>query len=104
MQVSTHQGVFVTTVILPSSISPGSYAPSLDCSNGVSGTGALQVNALPGQPTTPAAVPGGAPLTGGGSTSTAMGGPLTTVGIGLLGLGGLGAVVAVRRRKAHSGN
>jgi MYXO-CTERM domain-containing protein len=104
MQASTHQGVFVTTVILPSSISPGSYAPSLDCSNGVSGTGALQVNALPGQPTTPAAVPGGAPLTGGGSTSTAMGGPLSAVGIGLLGLGGLGAVVAVRRRKAHSGN
>jgi MYXO-CTERM domain-containing protein len=104
MQASTHWGVFVTTVTLPLGISPGGYAPSLDCSNGVSGTGALQVNALPVQPTTPAAVPSGAPRTRGGSTSTAMGGPLSAVGAGLLGLGGLGAVVAIRRRKAHSGN
>jgi hypothetical protein len=104
MQASTHQGVFVTTVTLPSSITPGSYAPSLDCSNGLAGTGGLVVNALPSPPATPTAVPSGAPLTGGGSTSTAVGGPLSAVGIGLLGLGGLGVVVAIRRRKAHSGN
>jgi hypothetical protein len=104
MQAATHEGVFVTTVLLPSSISPGTYAPSIDCSNGWSGTATLQVNPLPTQPATPPAVPSGAPLTGGGSTSTATGGPLSAVGIGLLGLGGLGAVIAVRRRKGHSGS
>lgn len=104
MEESTHPGVFVTTVTLPANISPGYYAPSVDCSDGESGTGALQVTAVPTQPATPPAAPSGAPLTGDGSTSTTMGGPLSAVGIGLLGLGGLGAVIVIRRRKANSGN
>jgi hypothetical protein len=48
-------------------------------------------------------VPSGAPVTGDGITSTAVGGPLTAVGVGILGLSGvLGAVYANRRRKANA--
>ncbi len=93
MQASTHAGEFVATVSLPTSISPGTYTPSIDCSNGVSGTATLVVNA----------VPGGAPVTGDGATSTATGGPFTEVGIGLLGLGVLIGAIGIRRRRAGSG-
>lgn len=98
MDPATHAGVFVTTVALPMSISPGSYSPSIDCDNGVSGTASLTVNPLPGpQPTGP-------PMTGDGTTSSAMGGPFTTAGLALLGAGGLAvAVVGVVRRRRRAG-
>jgi hypothetical protein len=97
MEESTHAGEFVTTVDLPASISPGGYGPSIDCSNGVSGTASLAVNPAPGP------VPSGAPLTGDGATSSATGGPFTAAGLGLLAVGGLGvgaAVIRNRRRRA----
>jgi hypothetical protein len=98
MDGSTHAGEFVTAVELPASISPGSYSPSIDCSNRVAGTAALTVNPVPTEPTP---VPSGAPLTGDGTTSSATGGPFTTAGLALLAVGGLavGAVV-IRRRRA----
>jgi hypothetical protein len=84
-------GSFVTTVTLPAGTGAGSYAPSIDCSNGVSGTAALTVRS--------GKIPVGPPVTGDGVTSTATGGPLTAAGIGLLGLSGaLGAAAARRRR------
>jgi hypothetical protein len=84
-------GTYAVDVTLPSGIMAGSYAPSVDCDNGVAGTAALVV------------APSGAPLTGDGTTATATGGPLTTVGLGVAGLGVL--IVggwAVRRRRAES--
>jgi hypothetical protein len=95
MEGSTHAGEFVTTVELPSSISPGGYSPSMDCSNGVSGTAAFTVN--------PGPVPTGAPLTGDGTTSSATGGRFTAAGLGLLAVGGLAvgaAIIRIRRRRA----
>jgi hypothetical protein len=92
MQASTHAGEFVTTVSLPASISPGTYTPAIDCSNGTSGTATLVVNAVP-------VTPSGVPLTGDGATSTTMGGPFGTAGIALVGLGVLLGVIAAFRRK-----
>jgi hypothetical protein len=96
MKTSTHAGVFVTTVDLPASISPGNYSPSIDCDNGVSGTAPLSVNTVPRQPS-------GAPLTGDGATSLAMGGPFATAGLGLLGAGGLAVGVGVIRKRRRGG-
>jgi hypothetical protein len=48
-------------------------------------------------------MPTGAPLTGDGTTSLAMGGPFTTAGLGLLGAGGLAVGVGVIRRRRRSG-
>jgi MYXO-CTERM domain-containing protein len=97
MEASTHKGVFVTGVQLPAGIMPGTYSPSIDCSNGLAGTGTLVVKAA----VTPnVVVPSGAPVTGDGVTSTAMGGPLTAVGVSLLGLSGLAGAFAIRRRRA----
>jgi MYXO-CTERM domain-containing protein len=93
MQPSTHAGEFVTTVGLPTSISPGTYTPAIDCSNGVSGLATLVVHA----------VPGGAPVTGDGTTSTATGGRFPAAGIGLLALGVLVVAIAIRRRRSRSG-
>jgi hypothetical protein len=99
MRGSTHSGEFVTTVDLPTSISPGSYSPSIDCSNGVSGTAALTVNPVPGPQ------PSGPPMTGDGSTSSVMGGPFTTAGLALLAVGGLAVGVGViRKRRAGAGS
>ena len=92
MGPATHKGVFVTTVRLPQSIATGNYAPSIDCSNGMAGTAALKVNS----------VPIGTPVTGDGVTATAVGGPLSVVGVGLLGLAGLAGLLAVRRRAANA--
>ena len=96
MDPGTHAGEFVTTVQLPTSISPGGYSPSIDCSDGTSGTASLTVN--------PAPIPTGAPVTGDGTTSSATGGPFTTAGLALLAVGGLavGAGVIRKRRRAGS--
>ena len=101
MDESTHAGEFVTTVELPASISAGNYSPSVDCSNGVSGTAAFKVSLAPGP------VPSGAPLTGDGTTSSATGGPFTATGLGLLAVGALvvcAAVVRIRRRRPGAGS
>jgi hypothetical protein len=96
MDPGTHAGEFVTVVQLPTSISPGGYSPSIDCSDGTSGTASLTVN--------PAPIPTGAPVTGDGTTSSATGGPFTTAGLALLAVGGLavGAGVIRKRRRAGS--
>ena len=96
MDPGTHAGEFVVAVTLPASISPGGYSPSVDCSDGTSGTASLTVN--------PAAIPTGAPVTGDGTTSSATGGPFTTAGLALLVVGGLavGAGVIRKRRRAGS--
>jgi hypothetical protein len=99
MGSKTESGVFSLSVKLPAGIMAGSYSPSVDCSNGMYGSAVFTVATVK-----PAVVvPSGAPVTGDGITSTAVGGPLTAVGIGILGLGGLaGAVYANRRRKASA--
>jgi MYXO-CTERM domain-containing protein len=83
-------GEFTVTVTLPTSIRPGSYHPSVDCSNGAAGGFAFAVNPVPLQ----------APETGDGATSTQTDTPLVPVGYGLAGLGALAlaAVLALRRR------
>jgi hypothetical protein len=98
----TEAGLFYLTVKLPAGILPGRYSPSVDCSNGMSGTVTFTVaSAKPAVVKPAVVVPSGAPVTGDGITSTAVGGPLTAVGVGILGLSGLfGAVFAIRRRKA----
>lgn len=102
MEASTHKGVFVTSMRVPASTMPGTYSMSVDCSNGISGLASLVVLGKT-KPIPAVVVPTGAPVTGDGVTSTAMGGPLTAVGIGILGLGGLaGAAAAVRRRRANA--
>jgi hypothetical protein len=99
MEKSTHKGVFVSVVKLPATMAAGKYSPSVDCSNGDSGVAAFTVKAAWVKPAV--VVPAGAPVTGDGITSTAVGGPLTAVGIGLLGLSSLaGAFFAIRRRKS----
>jgi hypothetical protein len=93
MQASTHQGEFVATVTLPTTITPGSYSPSIDCDNGVSGIAHFTVNPVPGQ---------GA-KTGDGTTSTATDSTLTAVGLGVAGLGAaLVGLLALRRRRNGS--
>ena len=78
----------VATVVLPSSLAPGTYSPEITCSNGVSATATLTVNAVPGK----------APQTGDGTTSTATNTALANVGYGLLGAGALIGCVMLRRR------
>jgi len=73
---------------LPTDISPGGYSPSIDCyPNGPYGTAYLTVN-----PVSP-------PVTGDGTTVSAMGGPFTGAGLGLLAAGGLGVGVGVLRKR-----
>jgi hypothetical protein len=100
MGPATHKGVFVTTVTIPASTLPGTYSPSIDCSNGLAGTGSVSVRAAYVKPVV--VVPSGAPVTGDGVTSTATGGPLTAAGLGLLGVSGLVGVAAIRRRRANA--
>lgn len=94
MQPSAKAGDFATTVDLPTNIASGTYKPSIDCSNGSSGTATVVVIRAPGATGAPAA----APATGDGATSTAMGGPFEVVGISLLGIGGLAGMIAFGRR------
>ena len=92
MQASSQQNVFVTTVVLPTSLAPGTFNPEIDCSNGVSASATLQVNAVPSP----------APPTGDGATSTTTNGWLTDIGLGLLGVGAVTAGVIVRRHRTGS--
>jgi hypothetical protein len=97
MEASTHKGVFVAVVKLPANIKPGTYSPSVDCGNGMSGTASFTVRAA--APVKPAVVvPSGAPVTGDGVTSTAVGGPLTAAGLGVLGVSSVIGAFALRRR------
>jgi hypothetical protein len=97
---STEGGVFYVSVPLPAGIMPGTYSPSVDCSNGMTGAATLTVKAATVKPNV--VVPTGVPVTGDGVTSTATGGPLTAVGAGLLGVSGLAGAIAIRRRKANA--
>jgi hypothetical protein len=90
-------GKFAVTVDLPTDISPGSYSPSIDCDNQVSGTAELTVNPVP-EPT-----PSGAPVTGDGTTSSATGGPFAAGGLGLLAAGGLAVGAGVLRKRRRAG-
>jgi hypothetical protein len=91
MQAGTHPGEFVVTVTMPNSLSPGSYSPDIDCSNGVSATASVTVSSMPAQ----------APQTGDGTTSTTTNGVLTDVGLGILGIGAALGFVQLRRRAAR---
>jgi hypothetical protein len=92
MQASGQSNMFETTVVLPTTIAPGTYNPDIDCSNGVSAAGTLTVNAVPGP----------APATGDGTTSTATNAALTDVGLGLLGAGSLAGGLVLRKRRSRS--
>lgn len=92
MQASGQTNVFITTVVLPTTLAAGTYSPEVDCSNGVSASATLQVNAVPSP----------APQTGDGTTSTATNSSITDVGFGLLGLGAVVGGVALRRRRPGS--
>jgi hypothetical protein len=81
-------GEFSVTVTLPTSIAPGTYHPSVDCSNGAAGTFAFAVNPVPLR----------APETGDGATATETDTPLVPVGYSLIALGALAGVLALRRR------
>jgi hypothetical protein len=103
MDKSTHKGVFQLSVKVPWGTKAGAYSLSVDCDNDLSGTGTLWVRSGWVKPAVirPAViVPNGAPVTGDGITSTAVGGPLTAVGLGVLGVSSLLGVFALRRRKA----
>jgi hypothetical protein len=92
MQASGQSNMFEVTVVLPTSIAPGTYDPGIDCSNGVTAAGALTVNAVPGQ----------APQTGDGTTSTATNAALTDVGLALVGAGSLAGGLVLRKRRSGS--
>lgn len=92
MQTTSQQNVFIATVVLPTSLAPGTYNPEIDCSNSVSASATLQVNAVPSP----------APETGDGATSTATNGWLTDVGLGLLGVGAVAGGVVLRRHRTGS--
>lgn len=90
---STVPGEFVVTVTLPANIASGRYHPDFDCSNGNAGKVSFAVDPVPKK----------APETGDGTTATATGTPLATIGYALIGLGALtgAGAIAARRRLAH---
>jgi len=90
MQQGSQSNQFQTTVNLPQTIAPGNYSPSVNCNNGVTQTVNIVINAVPGQ----------APQTGDGSTSTATDSALTVAGLVLLGAGAVGGGVVLRRRRS----
>jgi hypothetical protein len=96
----TEGGVFYASVKLPTWIKAGAYSPSVDCDNGKSGTATLWVKTATVKPAV--IVPAGAPVTGDGITSTAVGGPLTAAGLGLLGVSSIIGAFALRRRGSKS--
>ena len=84
--------MFEVTVVLPTNLAPGTYDPGINCSNGVTAAGALTVNAVPGQ----------APQTGDGTTSTATNAVLTEVGLALVGAGSLAGGLVLHKRRSGS--
>jgi hypothetical protein len=92
MQQGSQSDEFLATVVLPTSLAPGTYNPEITCSNGVSASGTLTVNAIPGP----------APQTGDGTTSTATNTTLTDVGLALLGAGALAGGLVLGRRRSGS--
>jgi len=92
MQASTHTNEFVTTVVLPATIKPGTYQPDIDCSNGVTASAAFTVKAVPGV----------APATGDGTTATATDDRLAAIGLALLGLGAVSAALVLTRHRSRS--
>jgi hypothetical protein len=104
MGAATHKGVFQTSVRVPVGTKAGSYSLSVDCSNDLNGMAMLTVRAPWVKPAvvTPVTVPSGAPVTGDGITSTAVGGPLTAAGLGILGVSSILGAFALRRRGAKS--
>lgn len=93
MQAGAASGDFVISVTLPDNIQPGTYHPSIDCSDGTSTTAMLRVTAFPAQ--------GGA-QTGDGTTSTQTNTGLAAGGLALIAIGAVAGGIAVRRRS--SGN
>jgi hypothetical protein len=89
MQPGAQPNQFVATVNLPQSIAPGSYSPVINCSNGITETVNININAVPGQ----------APATGDGTTATATDSRLTVAGLGLLGVAAVAGGLALRRRR-----
>jgi hypothetical protein len=85
-------GEWAVSVTLPSTLLPGTYRPSLNCDNGLSDTTTLVV------------APGGAPVTGDGTTATAAGGQLAAAGLSLAGLGALLVTVWAWRSRARPGS
>jgi len=89
MQPTSQPNQFVVTVNMPQSIGPGSFSPTINCNNGVTQTVSMVVNA----------VPGSAPATGDGSTSTVSDGKLTVAGLGLLGIAAVAGGLVMRSRR-----
>ncbi len=92
MQQGSQTDEFQTTVVLPTSLAPGTYNPQITCSNGFGASGVLTVNAVPSP----------APQTGDGTTSTATDTTLTDIGLGLLGAAALAGGLLLARRRSGS--
>ena len=92
MQQGSETDQFQTTVVLPTSLAPGTYDPQITCSNGVAASTPLTVNAVPSP----------APQTGDGTTSTATNTTLTDIGLGLLGAGAVAGALLLARRRSGS--
>jgi hypothetical protein len=88
LEQTSQPNQFAVTVNMPQSIGPGSFSLTINCDNGVTQTVDLEVNA----------VPGNAPATGDGSTSTVTDGKLTIAGLGLLGSAAVAGGLVLRRR------
>jgi hypothetical protein len=91
MQQGSQPNQFVVTVNLPQTIGAGSFSPDINCNNGVTQTVNIQVNAVPGQ----------APATGDGTTSTATDSTLMVAGLSLLAAASVGGGLVLRRRSGR---
>ena len=91
MQQGSQPNQFVVTLNLPQTIGPGSFSPNINCNNGVTQTVNIQVNAVPGQ----------APATGDGTTSTVADSTLMVAGLGLLAAASVVGGLVLRRRSGR---